>query len=139
MEFLIVFVVVLVIILFVLLSISKKLSQMIEHSSNRAKEEEHLIDIKEILSDIKITLDEIKYTTDLIEQYKIPTPNERKAIDQYRIDLEIDEMLSIKPKVTPSPRTQALKHQSISNIYKNKIPLLSITYNLFTTKYKLGY
>ncbi len=36
-------------------------------------------------------------------------------------------------------RTQALKHQSISNIYKNKIPLLSITYNLFTTKYKLGY
>ncbi|WP_108938167.1 hypothetical protein [Escherichia coli] len=89
MEFLIVFVVVLVIILFVLLSISKKLSQMIEHSSNRAKEEEHIIDIKEILSDIKITLDEIKYT-----QYKIPTPNERKAIDQYRIDLEIDEMLS---------------------------------------------
>ncbi|HCO1970441.1 TPA: hypothetical protein N7M73_001045, partial [Escherichia coli] len=53
MEFLIVFVV-LVIILFVLLSISKKLSQVIEHSSNRAKEEEHLIDIKEILSDIKI-------------------------------------------------------------------------------------
>ncbi|EES9905093.1 hypothetical protein FVR26_004650 [Escherichia coli] len=94
MEFLIVFVVVLVIILFVLLSISKKLSQMIEHSSNRAKEEEHIIDIKEILSDIKITLDEIKYTTDPIEQYKIPTPNERKAIDQYRIDLEIDEMLS---------------------------------------------
>ncbi|EOU8813619.1 hypothetical protein ACN0BC_001650 [Escherichia coli] len=94
MEFLIVFVVVLVIILFVLLSISKKLSQMIEHSSICAKEEEHLIDIKEILYDIKITLDEIKYTTDLIEQYKIPTPNERKAIDQYRIDLEIDEMLS---------------------------------------------
>ena len=93
MEFLTVFVVVLVIILFVLLSISKKLSQLIEHSSNRAKED-YLIDIKEILSDIKITLDEIKYTTDLIEQYKIPTPNERKAIDQYRIDLEIDEMLS---------------------------------------------
>ncbi|MHA6350998.1 hypothetical protein [Escherichia coli] len=65
-----------------------------KYRGKSTKEEEHLIDIKEILSDIKITLDEIKYTTDLIEQYKIPTPNERKAIDQYRIDLEIDEMLS---------------------------------------------
>ncbi|QMN54207.1 hypothetical protein HVW69_14555 [Citrobacter freundii] len=94
MELLTVFIVVLVLILLVLLSISKKLSLIIASNGNTPKEDENIIDIKDILSDIKITLDEIKYTTDLIEQYKLPTPDERKSIDQYRIDLEIDEMLS---------------------------------------------
>lgn len=94
MELLTVFIVVLVLILLVLLSISKKLSLIIASSGNAPKEDENIVDIKDILSDIKVTLDEIKYTTDLIEQYKLPTPDERKSIDQYRIDLEIDEMLS---------------------------------------------
>lgn len=94
MDLLTVFIVVLVLILLVLLSISKKLSLIIASSGNAPKEDENIIDIKDILSDIKVTLDEIKYTTDLIEQYKLPTPDERKSIDQYRIDLEIEEMLS---------------------------------------------
>ncbi|MCX8981126.1 hypothetical protein NLN92_24430 [Citrobacter portucalensis] len=94
MEFLTIFIVVLVLIFLVLLSINKKLSALIEYREPKPKDNDDLIDIKDILSEIKVTLDEIKYTTDLIEEYKIPTPNERKSIDQYRIDLEIDEMLS---------------------------------------------
>lgn len=91
------FVVVLALILFVLLSINKKLSIIagrFYEQQNKPFEDEHIFDVKDTLSEIKILLEEIKYTTDLVEKYKIPTPDERKSIDQMRIDFEIDEMLS---------------------------------------------
>lgn len=90
-------VVILLLILLVLCSINKKLGLLCVRLPNddiSPVHDEHMYDIKNILSEIKVTLEEIKYTTDLIEEYKIPTPSERKSIDQYRIDQEIDEMLS---------------------------------------------
>lgn len=94
MEILTIFIAMLALILFVLFSINKKLAILIESQSRTPVEDENIIDIKEEVTEIKSILEDIKYTTDIYEKYRLPTPKERESIDQYRIDQEIDEMLS---------------------------------------------
>lgn len=96
MEFLIVFGVAFLLIFSVLMSINQKLSMLIQNKAMPQAEDENIVEIRECVAEIKSILEDIKYTTDIIENYKLPTHSERKAIDQYRVDQEIDDMLNQK-------------------------------------------
>lgn len=96
MDVVIVFTVVMAIIILVLLSINQKLSLIIKDNEKPKGDAESIVEIKDLLADIKSALEDIKHTTDIIENYKLPSYDERKSIDQYRADQEIDEMISQK-------------------------------------------
>ncbi|EOC0436811.1 hypothetical protein ACI00D_004554 [Cronobacter dublinensis] len=49
--------------------------------------------IREELESLNSSVENINHTTDIIEKYKLPDAQERKMIDEIRIDNEISEML----------------------------------------------
>lgn len=60
-----------------------------EHNDNS----DEIRGIRDELERVNATLEEIRYVTDIIEKYKLPDKDERKLIDQIRIDNEISEMM----------------------------------------------
>jgi|GEM_PF-5834245 len=94
MEFLVIFIVLILLILWVLVSINGKLSVLVNQQGQHQPEKDDLVsDIRDELSEIKGILESIRYTTDIIENYQLPTNEERKMIDQIRVDQEIDAMI----------------------------------------------
>lgn len=49
--------------------------------------------IKEELEKLNSSVESINYTTDIIEKYRLPDAQERKMLDEIRIDNEISEMM----------------------------------------------
>ncbi|HAT2607094.1 TPA: hypothetical protein I8235_000003 [Kluyvera intermedia] len=49
--------------------------------------------IREELERLNSSVESINYTTDIIEKYRLPDAQERKMIDEIRIDNEISEMM----------------------------------------------
>lgn len=94
MEFLVIFIVLILLIIWVLVSINGKLSMLVNQQNQHQPEKDDLVsDIRDELSEIKGILESIRYTTDIIENYQLPTNEERKMIDQIRVDQEIDAMI----------------------------------------------
>lgn len=49
--------------------------------------------IREELERLNSSVENINYTTDIIEKYRLPDAQERKMLDEIRIDNEISEMM----------------------------------------------
>lgn len=94
MESITIYVILLLLILFVLHSINKKLAILADERTKQASDEDNIrTEMRDELVEIRRHLEEIKHTTDIIENYKLPSPSERKILDQMQIDQEIDDML----------------------------------------------
>lgn len=52
--------------------------------------------IREEIERLNSSVDSINYTTDIFEKYRLPDAQERKMIDEIRIDNEISEMMDRK-------------------------------------------
>lgn len=88
-------VVVFLIVIAVLLNSINKNIVLLASSFSRGQDSvlSEVQDLKDIISNMSATLDSISNTTDAIDEYALPSISERKRIDQFNADAEIDQML----------------------------------------------